>query len=63
METSRSRTPAVTASLWLFFLAGAATNTIGQFTGLDETYRLVAGGVAAVCLVLLLVRFLARRKD
>lgn len=66
METSRSRTagsPVVTTLLWLFLLAGAATNSIGQFTGLDGTYRIVAGAVAVACLVLLLVRFLARRND
>ncbi|WP_406638408.1 hypothetical protein [Amycolatopsis sp. WGS_07] len=62
METSRSRTPAVTTLLWLFFLAGAATNVIGQLTGMDETYRIIASGVGALCLVLLIVRFLTRRK-
>ncbi|WP_409185062.1 hypothetical protein F9C11_12695 [Amycolatopsis sp. VS8301801F10] len=66
METSPSRTagsPVVTALLWLAFLAGSAVNSIGQFAGLEDSYRYLGGGVAVVCLVLLIVRFLARRKD
>ncbi|MEV7549289.1 hypothetical protein AB0N89_06665 [Amycolatopsis sp. NPDC089917] len=52
----------VTASLWLVLLAGAATNSVGQFAGLDFTLRMVAGGVSVVCIVLLVIRHLARRK-
>ncbi|MBN9747239.1 hypothetical protein DMP23_40150 [Amycolatopsis sp. A1MSW2902] len=66
METSRSRTaggPVVTTLLWLVFLVGAAANSIGQFAGLEATYRYIGGGIAVACLVLLLVRYLARRKD
>ena len=66
MEASRSRQaggPVVTALLWLIFIASAATNSIGGFTGLDTMFRMTAGGIAVACLLILIVRFLARRKD
>ncbi len=53
----------MTTLLWLAFLAGAAVNSIGQFAGLADIYRYLGGGVAVVCLVLLIGRFMARRKD
>ncbi|MBB1154475.1 MULTISPECIES: hypothetical protein [Amycolatopsis] len=65
-EVLRSRQiggPAVTSLLWLIFIAGAATNSIGGFTGLDHTFGMIAGGIAVVCLVILVVRFAARNKD
>ncbi|MFI7119913.1 hypothetical protein [Amycolatopsis sp. NPDC049868] len=52
----------VTASLWLVLLVSAATNSIGQFAGLDWTIRMFAGAVSVVCIVLLIVRYIARRK-
>lgn len=55
--------PAVTTLLWLIFIASATTNSIGGFTGLDNTFRMVAGGIAVACLVVLIVRFAARNKD
>ncbi|MGV9294327.1 hypothetical protein [Amycolatopsis sp. NPDC003676] len=65
MEASPSRQaggPAVTTLLFLFFVAGAATNSIGAFTGLDTMFRMTAGGIAVACLLILIVRFVARRK-
>jgi hypothetical protein len=66
IEASRSRQaggPVVTTLLWLIFIASAATNSLGGFTGLDNIFRVTAGGVAVVCLVILIMRFIARRKD
>jgi hypothetical protein len=65
-EASRSRQaggPVVTTLLWLVFIATAATNSIGDFTGLDFTLRIAAGLVSVACLAILIVRFVARRKD
>ncbi|WP_410646163.1 hypothetical protein [Amycolatopsis sp. cmx-4-54] len=61
-DTEKSRGALVTASLWLVLLVSAATNSIGQFAGLDWTLRMIAGAVAVVCIVLLIMRHLARRK-
>ncbi|MFE3176504.1 hypothetical protein ACFXPA_29950 [Amycolatopsis sp. NPDC059090] len=66
METSRSRQaggPAVTTLLGLFFVAGAATNSIGGFTGLDPMFRMTSGAIAVACLLILIVRLVLRRKD
>jgi len=52
----------VTATLWLVLLVSAATNSIGQFAGLDWTFRMIAGGISVVCIVLLIVRYIARRR-
>ncbi|MFJ8914465.1 hypothetical protein [Amycolatopsis sp. NPDC102389] len=52
----------VTAAIWLVLLVSAATNSIGQFAGLDWTFRMFAGAVAVVCIVLLIVRYIARRR-
>ncbi len=61
-DTEKSSGTLVTACLWLVLLVSAATNSIGQFAGLDWTFRMIAGGVSVVCLVLLVLRHLARRK-
>ncbi|WP_340681675.1 hypothetical protein LCL61_23345 [Amycolatopsis coloradensis] len=61
-DTEKSGGALVTASLWLVLLVSAATNAIGQFAGLDWTLRMIAGAVAVVCIVLLIIRHLARRK-
>ncbi|MFE6615266.1 hypothetical protein [Amycolatopsis sp. NPDC057786] len=61
-DTEKSSGALVTASLWLVLLVSAATNAIGQFAGLDWTFRMIAGAVAVVCIVLLIMRHLARRK-
>lgn len=66
MERSHSRQAGglvVSTLLWLIFIAGAAANAIGNFTGLDDTFRMAAGGIAVVCLVILIVRYVARHKD
>ncbi|MGW4395083.1 hypothetical protein ACWEHA_07320 [Amycolatopsis nivea] len=66
MEASRGRQaggPVVTALLCLTFIASAATNSIGGFTGLDAMFRMTSGGIAVACLLILIVRFAARRKD
>ncbi|WP_244223658.1 hypothetical protein [Amycolatopsis circi] len=66
MEASRSRQaggPVGTAVLCLIFTASAATNSIGGFTGLDSMFRMTSGGIAVACLLILIVRFVARRKD
>lgn len=66
MDTSRSRQaggPVVTTLLCLFFIAGAATNSIGGFTGLDSTFRMTSGVIAVACLLILIVRLVARRRD
>ncbi|MFK0248198.1 hypothetical protein ACIQUM_26190 [Amycolatopsis azurea] len=57
-----SKSVLVTASLWLLLLVSAATNSIGMFAGLDYTFRMIAGAVAIVCIVLLVVRYIAGRK-
>ncbi|WP_181774189.1 hypothetical protein [Amycolatopsis pittospori] len=61
-DTEKARGTLVTASLWLVLLVSAATNSVGQFAGMDWTFRMIAGGVSVVCIVLLIVRHLARRK-
>ncbi len=61
-DTEKARGTLVTASLWLILLVSAATNSVGQFAGMDWTFRMIAGGVSVVCIVLLIVRHLARRK-
>ncbi|WP_410660358.1 hypothetical protein [Amycolatopsis sp. lyj-112] len=61
-STEKSSGTTVTVSLWLVLLISAATNSIGQFAGLDWTFRMIAGGISVVCIVLLIVRHLARRK-
>lgn len=61
-DIEKSSGALVTASLWLVLLGSAATNAIGQFAGLDWTLRMIAGAVAVVCIVLLIIRHLARRK-
>ncbi len=61
-DTKNSSGALVTASLWLVLLVSAATNSIGQFAGLDWTFRMAAGAVSVVCIVLLIIRYLARRK-
>jgi len=66
IEASRSRQaggPAVTTLLWLFFLASGATNVVGNFTSMDNMFRLTAGGIAVAFLLIIIVRFMARRKD
>ncbi|MBE1574647.1 hypothetical protein ACFORH_38005 [Amycolatopsis roodepoortensis] len=61
-DTEKSSGALVTASLWLVLLVSAATNAIGQFAGMDYTFRMIAGAIAIVCIVLLIIRHLARRK-
>ena len=61
-DTEKARGTLVTASLWLVLLVSAATNSVGQFAGMDWTFRMIAGGVSVVCIVLLIARHLARRK-
>ncbi|EME62605.1 hypothetical protein [Amycolatopsis decaplanina] len=61
-DNAKSGGALVTASLWLVLLVSAAANSIGQFAGLDWTYRMVAGAVSVVCIVLLIIRYVARRK-
>lgn len=61
-ETEKSGGTVVTASLWLILLVSAATNAVGQFAGMDYTFRMIAGALAIVCIVLLIIRRLARRK-
>ncbi|GAB3745528.1 hypothetical protein GCM10027598_82300 [Amycolatopsis oliviviridis] len=57
-----SKSALVTVSLWLVLLASAATNSVGQFVGMDYPFRMIAGAVSVVCIVLLVTRYLARRK-
>ncbi|GAA4538286.1 hypothetical protein [Amycolatopsis samaneae] len=52
---------AVAALLWLVLLASGAANAAGTAIGLDETMRMIAGGVAVVCIAGL-VTYYARRK-
>ncbi|UMP04575.1 hypothetical protein [Amycolatopsis sp. EV170708-02-1] len=61
-DTKNAGGTMVTAALWLVLLVSAATNSIGQFAGLDWTFRMAAGAVSVVCIVLLIVRYIARRK-
>ncbi|MFD5090085.1 hypothetical protein ACFWMR_05760 [Amycolatopsis thailandensis] len=57
-----SKSVLVTASLWLVLLVSAATNSIGQFAGMDWTFRMIAGAVSVVCIVLLIIRYVAKRR-
>ncbi|MFC9252007.1 hypothetical protein [Amycolatopsis thailandensis] len=57
-----SKSVLVTASLWLVLLVSAATNSIGQFAGMDWTIRMIAGAVSVVCIVLLIIRYVAKRR-
>ncbi|OXM52704.1 hypothetical protein CFP71_23080 [Amycolatopsis thailandensis] len=57
-----SKSVLVTASLWLVLLVSAATNSIGQFAGMDGTIRMIAGAVSVVCIVLLIIRYVAKRR-
>ncbi|OXM50714.1 hypothetical protein [Amycolatopsis alba] len=59
---NNSKSALVTVSLWLVLLASAAANSIGEFAGMTWTYRMIAGGVSVVCIALLVIRYLARRK-
>ncbi|KFU77297.1 hypothetical protein SAMN04489729_0535 [Amycolatopsis lurida] len=61
-DTEKRGGALITTSLWLVLFGSAATNSIGQFAGLDWTLRMIAGAVAVVCIVLLIMRHLARRK-
>ncbi|MEU3623713.1 hypothetical protein BS329_37150 [Amycolatopsis coloradensis] len=62
-DTKNAGGTMVTASLWLVFLVSAAANAIGQFAGMDWTLRMIAGGVSVVCIVLLVIRYVARRRS
>ncbi|HET6289364.1 MAG TPA: hypothetical protein VFG15_21770 [Amycolatopsis sp.] len=61
-DTKNAGGTMVTASLWLVLLVSAAANSIGQFAGMDWTLRMIAGAVSVVCIVLLIVRYVARRR-
>ncbi|WP_414941257.1 hypothetical protein [Amycolatopsis sp. cmx-11-51] len=61
-DTKNASSALVTASLWLVLLVSAAANSIGQFAGMDYPYRMIAGAVSVICIVLLVIRYLARRK-
>ncbi|AGM06810.1 hypothetical protein [Amycolatopsis keratiniphila] len=61
-DTKNAGSALVTTSLWLVLLVSSAVNAIGQFAGLDWTVRTIAGAVAVVCIVLLIVRYVARRR-
>ncbi|MBB5857708.1 hypothetical protein ACFQ05_19055 [Amycolatopsis umgeniensis] len=61
-DTKNAGGALVTASLWLVLLVSAATNSIGQFAGLDWTFRMIAGAISVICIVLLIVRYVARRR-
>ncbi|MFD9894964.1 hypothetical protein ACFWY9_36930 [Amycolatopsis sp. NPDC059027] len=51
---------AVAALLWLVLLVSGAANAAGTAVGLDSTSRVIAGGVAVVCIAGL-VTYYARR--
>ncbi|MFC3452103.1 hypothetical protein [Amycolatopsis speibonae] len=61
-DTKNTSGALVTASLWLVLLVSAAANSIGQFAGMDWTFRMIAGAVSVVCIVLLIIRYVLRRK-
>ncbi|ANN17989.1 hypothetical protein SD37_21620 [Amycolatopsis orientalis] len=61
-DTTKASGVLVTTSLWLVLLVSAAANAIGQFAGMDYTLRMIAGAVAIICIVLLILRAVARRK-
>jgi hypothetical protein len=56
---TRTATPLV---LWPVLLVSAAVNAIGSFTGLAEPFRITAGAIATVALVLLVVHYVRRRR-
>ncbi|MEV6906118.1 hypothetical protein [Amycolatopsis sp. NPDC051071] len=61
-DTEKAGGTLVTASLWLVLLVSAAANSIGQFAGMEYLYRMIAGAVSLICIVLLVIRYVARRK-
>lgn len=47
--------------LWLFLAVSAVINAAGPLVGLSEPARMAAGGVAIVCVTLLVVQRVRRR--
>ncbi|MEV6625965.1 hypothetical protein AB0M83_37805 [Amycolatopsis sp. NPDC051106] len=57
--------PARTAAplvLWPVLLVAAAVNAVGSFTGLADPFRITAGVIATIALVLLVVHYVRRRR-
>ena len=57
--------PARTAAplvLWPVLLVAAAVNAAGSFTGLADPFRITAGAIATIALVLLIVHYVRRRR-
>ncbi len=48
--------------LWVVLIASAAVNAVGSFTGLADPFRITAGAIATVALVLLVVHYVRRRR-
>ncbi len=62
VEVSGTGNAVAKGFLWLVLLVSGATNAIGQFVGLENTPRMVAGGIAVLCIVLLVVLGVRGRK-
>ncbi|MEU4807343.1 hypothetical protein [Actinosynnema sp. NPDC023587] len=61
IEQVRARGIVVQVVLWLTLAASGAVNSVGSFMGWDSIYRLGAGGVGVLCIVLLIAFYLKRR--
>ncbi|MEV6646502.1 hypothetical protein [Amycolatopsis sp. NPDC051371] len=48
--------------LWAVLIVSAAVNAVGSFTGLADPFRITAGAIATVALVLLVVHYVRRRR-
>ncbi|MBB5959565.1 hypothetical protein FHS29_006186 [Saccharothrix tamanrassetensis] len=63
-DVDRVRRPGgvvVPALLWIVLAASGVVNSLGSQVGIDFTARMAAGGVAVLCIVLLIVYHVRRR--
>ncbi|MEU6151306.1 hypothetical protein ABZ816_15025 [Actinosynnema sp. NPDC047251] len=61
VQQVRSGGVVVQVLLWLALAVSGAFNAVGSFLGVDNEWRMAAGGVAVLCIVLLIVFHLKRR--
>ncbi|MCR6490451.1 hypothetical protein M8542_47370 [Amycolatopsis sp. OK19-0408] len=57
---TRSAAPAV---LWPLLVVSAGVNAVGSFTGMADPFRITAGAIATVALILLVVHYVRRRRQ
>lgn len=59
IAVTRTAAPAV---LWPVLVVSAAVNAVGSVTGMADPFRITAGAIATVALILLVVHYVRRRR-